>query len=79
MRSTFSGSELPGLGESSLDFTLICRVGTYVDQYLAQQHEFAEENSARFRKERIQIPYPQRDVHVIGRAPLDARAGTQRV
>jgi small-conductance mechanosensitive channel len=69
---------IPGFGESSLDFTLICRVATYVDQYLAQ-HELRKRILARFRKERIQIPYPQRDVHVIARAPLDARAATQRV
>jgi len=64
---------IPGFGESSLDFTLICRVGNYVDQYLAQ-HELRKRVFARFRKERIQIPFPQRDVHVIAQVPTDARS-----
>jgi len=64
---------IPGFGESSLDFTLICRVGNYVDQYLAQ-HELRKRIFARFREERIQIPFPQRDVHVIAKIPIDARS-----
>ena len=54
---------IPGFGESSLDFTLICRVSTYVDQYLVQ-HELRKRIFARFRREGISIPFPQRDVHV---------------
>jgi len=54
---------IPGFGESSLDFTLICRVNTYVDQYLVQ-HELRKRIFARFRRENISIPFPQRDVHV---------------
>lgn len=54
---------IPGFGESSLDFTLICRVNTYVDQYLVQ-HELRKRIFARFRREEISIPFPQRDVHV---------------
>ena len=54
---------IPGFGESSLDFTLICRVNTYVDQYLVQ-HEMRKRIFARFRREGISIPFPQRDVHV---------------
>ncbi|HYY72945.1 MAG TPA: mechanosensitive ion channel family protein [Candidatus Bathyarchaeia archaeon] len=69
---------IPGFGESSLGFTLICRVSTYVDQYLAQ-HELRKRILARFRKERVQIPYPQRDVHVIAEAPLDLRAAAHRM
>jgi small-conductance mechanosensitive channel len=69
---------IPGFGESSLDFTLICRVSTYVDQYVAQ-HELRKRILARFRKERIQIPYPQRDIHVIAQAPVDFRAAAQRI
>lgn len=64
---------IPGFGESSLDFTLICRVGTYVDQYLAQ-HELRKRILARFRDEHIQIPYPQRDVHVISDSRMPAGA-----
>lgn len=54
---------IPGFGESSLDFTLICRVSSFVDQYLAQ-HELRKRILARFRCEGIQIPFPQRDVHM---------------
>jgi small-conductance mechanosensitive channel len=54
---------IPGFGDSSLNFTLICRVATFVDQYLAQ-HELRKRILARFRAEGISIPFPQRDVHV---------------
>lgn len=54
---------LPGFGESSLDFTLICQVGEFVDQYLAQ-HELRKQIFARFRAEGIEIPFPQRTVHI---------------
>jgi small-conductance mechanosensitive channel len=53
---------IPGFGDSSLDFTLICQVSTYVDQYLAQ-HEIRKRILRRFREERVTIPFPQRDVH----------------
>jgi len=54
---------IPGFGDSSLNFTLICRVATFVDQYLAQ-HELRKRIFARFRQEGITIPFPQRDVHI---------------
>lgn len=54
---------MPGFGESSLDFTLICQVGEFVDQYLAQ-HELRKQIFARFRAEGIEIPFPQRTVHI---------------
>jgi small-conductance mechanosensitive channel len=53
----------PGFGESSLDFTLICQVREFVDQY-AVQHELRHRIFARFQKEGIEIPYPQRTVHL---------------
>jgi small-conductance mechanosensitive channel len=53
---------IPGFGDSSLNFTLICRVGSFVDQYLVQ-HELRKRIFARFRREGIAIPFPQRDVH----------------
>ena len=55
---------IPGFGESSLDFTLICQVREFVDQYLAQ-HELRKRIFRRFREEGIEIPYPQRVVHVL--------------
>ncbi|HVB98895.1 MAG TPA: hypothetical protein VNJ12_06125 [Candidatus Dormibacteraeota bacterium] len=53
---------MPGFGDSSLNFTLICRISTYVDQYLVQ-HALRKRILLRFRREGIQIPFPQRDVH----------------
>ena len=60
---------IPGFGDSSLDFTLICRVNTFVDQYLVQ-HELRKRIFARLRRERIEIPFPQRDVHFYPHQPL---------
>jgi len=54
---------IPGFGESSLDFTLICQVGEFVDQYLAQ-HELRKRIFKRLRRENIEIPFPQRTLHV---------------
>ena len=54
---------IPGFGESSLDFTLICQVQEFVDQYLAQ-HELRKRIFRRFRDEGIEIPFPQRTVHI---------------
>jgi small-conductance mechanosensitive channel len=54
---------IPGFGQFSLDFTLICSVGNYVDQYLVQ-HEFRKRIYKRFRDEGIEFPIPQRNVHV---------------
>jgi small-conductance mechanosensitive channel len=54
---------IPGFGESSLDFTLICQVREFVDQYLAQ-HELRKRIFRRFHQEGIEIPFPQRVVHV---------------
>jgi small-conductance mechanosensitive channel len=55
---------IPGFGESSLDFTLNCHVAEFVDQYLAQ-HELRKRILARFSREAIEIPYPQRTLRVI--------------
>jgi len=54
---------IPGFGDSSLNFTLICRVNTFVDQYLVQ-HELRKRIFARFRRDGIEIPFPQRDIHI---------------
>jgi small-conductance mechanosensitive channel len=52
---------IPGFGDHSLDFTLICQVGEFVDQYLVQ-HELRKRILARFRAEGIEIPYPVRSL-----------------
>ena len=54
---------IPGFGNSSLDFTLICQVGEFTDQYLVQ-HELRKRILRRFKAENIEIPYPQRTVHL---------------
>jgi small-conductance mechanosensitive channel len=54
---------IPGFGQFSLDFTLICSVRNYVDQYLVQ-HELRKRIYKRFRDEGIEFPVPQRDVQV---------------
>jgi len=56
---------IPGFGDFALEFTLICRVESFTDQYLVQ-HELRKRILNRFRKDRIEIPSPERDtpVHV---------------
>jgi len=54
---------IPGFGGSSLDFTLICQVQEFVDQYLAQ-HELRKRIFRRFKNEGIDIPFPHRTVYL---------------
>lgn len=54
---------IPGFGDSSLDFTLICQVQEFVDQYLAQ-HELRKRIFKRFKEEGIEIPFPHRTVYL---------------
>ncbi|MEJ2683815.1 MAG: mechanosensitive ion channel family protein [Candidatus Sulfobium sp.] len=54
---------IPGFGDSSLDFTLICQVQEFVDQYYAQ-HELRKRIFKRFSKEGIEIPFPHRTVYL---------------
>lgn len=54
---------IPGFGESSLDFTLICQVQEFVDQYFAQ-HDLRKRIFRRFREEGIEIPFPHRTVYL---------------
>jgi small-conductance mechanosensitive channel len=54
---------IPGFGDSSLDFTLICQVSEFVDQYLAQ-HELRKRIFKRFNEEGIEIPFPIRTVYL---------------
>jgi small-conductance mechanosensitive channel len=53
----------PGFGQFSLDFTLICTVGSYVDQYLVQ-HELRKRIYKRLREEGIEFLVPQQGVQV---------------
>jgi small-conductance mechanosensitive channel len=61
---------IPGFGDSSLDFTLICQVATFVDQYLVQ-HELRKRILRRFRADGIEIPYPVRTVELRPAARAD--------
>ena len=54
---------IPGFGESSLNFTLICQVREFVDQYYVQ-HELRHRILERLGREGIEIPFPQRTVHL---------------
>ncbi|HEU5320284.1 MAG TPA: mechanosensitive ion channel domain-containing protein [Methylomirabilota bacterium] len=54
---------IPGFGESSLDFTLVCHVATFVDQYLVQD-ELRKRILRRFRAEGVEIPFPVRTVEL---------------
>jgi small-conductance mechanosensitive channel len=53
----------PGFSASSLDFTIVCQVAEFVDQYLAQ-HTIRKMVFKRFKQEGIEIPFPQRTVHL---------------
>ncbi len=54
---------IPGFGESSLDFTLVCHVREFTDQYTAQ-HELRKRIFSRFQLEGIEMPFPTRTVYV---------------
>lgn len=53
----------PGFGPSSIDFTLICQVAEFVDQFLVQ-HEMRKRIFKRFRRDGIEIPYPIQTVQL---------------
>lgn len=61
---------IPGFGDFALQFTLICQVREFTDQYLAQ-HEIRKRILARFRREGIRIPYPIRETLQISPARRD--------
>lgn len=54
---------IPGFGDSSLDFTLICQGEEYVDQYIIQ-HEMRKRIFKRFQQEGIEFPFPTRTVYI---------------
>lgn len=53
----------PGFGENSLDFTLICYIKDIKSQF-AVIHDLRKNIFKRLKKEGIEIPYPQRVVHL---------------
>ncbi|MCC7201440.1 MAG: mechanosensitive ion channel [Nitrospirae bacterium] len=54
---------IPGFGESSLNFTLVCQVKEFTDQFPVQ-HELRKIILKRFREEGIEIPFPHRTVYL---------------
>lgn len=54
---------IPGFTESGLEFTLICQVESFVDQY-AVQHELRHRISRRLREERLAPSVPHREILV---------------
>jgi len=54
-------------GDSGIGFTVIMRVKEYVDKYLVT-HEFMKALHRRYREEGIEIPFPQRVIHMRGGA-----------
>lgn len=54
---------IPGFGESSLDFTVNCHVQEFNDHALVQ-HELRKRIFVRLKQERIELPFPQRTVHL---------------
>lgn len=57
------------LGESSVEFSVVMRGKTFIDQFLIK-HEFVKRLRARFRTEGIEIPFPIRTVHTDGPIPV---------
>lgn len=58
-------SRLASFGESSLDFNL--RVWTKASDYWTVFFDINENVKAEFEKQNIEIPFPQRDVHIISK------------
>jgi small-conductance mechanosensitive channel len=54
---------IPGFGDSSLNFTLYFSAANYEDGFLVQS-ELRKRIFKRLKKEGIEIPYPQLDVHI---------------
>jgi len=50
-------------GDSSINFTVILRAKHFTDNYLLK-HEFIKALHARYRSENIEIPFPQRTIHM---------------
>lgn len=50
-------------GDSSINFSVILRARTHVDRYL-MTHEFIKLLHSRYEKEGIEIPFPQRVLHI---------------
>lgn len=54
---------IPGFGESSLDFLVICNVDSYENKGIVE-HELRKRIFKRFQQEGIEIPFPHRVVYI---------------
>jgi small-conductance mechanosensitive channel len=64
---------IPGFGDSSLDFTLVVHVRSYVDQFFVQ-HEVRKRIVQRFAKEGIEFAFPTRTL-VLDKSALPLLGG----
>jgi hypothetical protein len=64
-------------GDSSLDFKLLAWISDAGNRLTAKS-ELHYEIDRRFRENGIVIPFPQRDVHLDGGQPLEARLGSDK-
>lgn len=55
-----------GFGDSSIDFNVVLMAGEFMDQHLLK-HEFIKQLYARYRAEKIAIPFPTRTVEMVTR------------
>ena len=67
---------LVGLGDSSVNFSV--RAWAETGDYFATCCEFRRRIKLRFDEEGISIPYPQRDVHLVGAAPPESGRVAER-
>lgn len=63
LQSPFPEAFLMGFGESALNFRLVCRVGSFQEQFGAAEHIRVLIYNE-FKKQGIEIPFPHRVVHV---------------
>jgi small-conductance mechanosensitive channel len=50
-------------GDSSIHMTVYLRIGKFLDQFIVR-HEFIKALTVAYKKAKIEIPFPQRDVHM---------------
>jgi small-conductance mechanosensitive channel len=59
-------------GDSAINFNVVLRIQEFTNQFLLR-HEFIKRLHRRYREEGIEIPFPQRTLH-IAPSPVNARA-----
>ena len=77
MKNPEPGILFRSFGDSSLDFELFVRV-TEIDNRLQIESDLRQEIDRRFRQAGIEIPFPQRDLHVRSVESTNNAAATVR-